>query len=497
VGDSTFIYNSSIPAGNILSWTGGYTAGTTQITVSGAGLSNLVAGMYIYLDQLNDSFNPTVTYAPFITCDAPYLIGNCDGGVDDTRGLMARHKVTNKSGSTLTIYPGLQYTHWSGSNSPRVWFAGTATQTPEFDGIEDLSIQNSLTDAFDQAHLNGMIVFTNASNSWSKNVRTISNGIAGYHVYMNGASHITAKDSYHYFSPGASTSYGAFALSTTAALIENNIFQQITTPCHFGSGSGNVCAYNFMVDMVYATPTFNMPAIFPGHEVGSVMHLAEGNETNGVNQDSNHGTSAIFTAFRNNWSGLQPGITLTANTVPVTIQGYTRFNNYVGNVLGTSGYHTHYQSTPSAPTGDYIHVIYGLGWTSAETCDVQGCDNIVITSLLRWGNFDYVTNAVRWDSLEIPSGNAVPASHTLAPSWYLASKPAFFGSVPWPPIGPDVTGGQDVSGHAYHIPAYNCFRTVMNGPADGSGSVLTFNANRCYSAVDTTPPGIPTGVTIQ
>jgi len=55
--------------------------------------------------------------------------------------------------------------------------------------------------------------------------------------------------------------------------------------------------------------------------------------------------------------------------------------------------------------------------------------------VLRHGNFDYVTNGVRWDP--------AVSSQTLPPSLYLTGKPAFFGSSPWPWVDP--TGTTKVS----------------------------------------------------
>ncbi len=52
-------------------------------------------------------------------------------------------------------------------------------------------------------------------------------------------------------------------------------------------------------------------------------------------------------------------------------------------------------------------------------------------TLLRHGNFDYVTNAVQW----APS----VSSRALPSSLYLTTKPAFFGSSPWPWVDPTGT----------------------------------------------------------
>lgn len=96
--------------------------------------------------------------------------------------------------------------------------------------------------------------------------------------------------------------------------------------------------------------------------------------------------------------------------------------------------------------------------------------------------------------------NPVPADHVLPNSLYLSSKPSWWGSVAWPPIGPDVTGGNitGVGGYANLTPSANCYYNVMGGPADGSGNALIFNANNCYASFtgDTTPPSAPSGVAV-
>ena len=118
-------------------------------------------------------------------------------------------------------------------------------------------------------------------------------------------------------------------------------------------------------------------------------------------------------------------------------------------------------------------------------------DPRVKTTLFRWGNYDVVNAAVVWNAAEVPStltpfGNPVPGNQTLPASLYLAGKPAWWGSVPWPAIGPDVTGGQDPTGHAYKLPARLCYDATPK-----TGGILNFNAAACYSTVqDTTPPTV-------
>jgi hypothetical protein len=121
---------------------------------------------------------------------------------------------------------------------------------------------------------------------------------------------------------------------------------------------------------------------------------------------------------------------------------------------------------------------------------------------MRWGNYDIVNGASRFVNSEVPSGitnfaNPVPLDQTLPASFYLNAKPYWWPAAkPWPAIGPDVISGNipNVGGHAYTIPAQDCYTTQMNGPADGSGVVLSFNASLCYpSGVG---PSAPTNLRI-
>ena len=92
------------------------------------------------------------------------------------------------------------------------------------------------------------------------------------------------------------------------------------------------------------------------------------------------------------------------------------------------------------------------------------------------GNFDYATRQARWDTAEVPKDVAVPASRALPASLFLAARPRWWGTIAWPAIGPDVTGGQDPAGHAHKIPAEVCFETTAR-QADGT---LRFDAAACY-----------------
>jgi hypothetical protein len=133
------------------------------------------------------------------------------------------------------------------------------------------------------------------------------------------------------------------------------------------------------------------------------------------------------------------------------------------------------------------------GWsTNQQKYSSLPNDTLVKSTMMRWGNWDVVTKAPRWNSSEVPTslgsyGNSVPSNNTLPASFYMSSKPSWWSGT-WPAIGPDVTGGNvnDTGGHAYKIPARLCYENASNDPnypnTDASGlRIRVFNANNCYS----------------
>jgi hypothetical protein len=121
----------------------------------------------------------------------------------------------------------------------------------------------------------------------------------------------------------------------------------------------------------------------------------------------------------------------------------------------------------------------------------------VIRTLLRWGNWDNVTNGARFESSEVPSSissypNPVPSTQSLPASFYLSGQPNWWstpwGTPKWPAIGPDVSGGNvtnsPTGGHADEIPARLCFENTPNDPAYPSSNprIKAFNGTACYGA---------------
>jgi hypothetical protein len=330
-----------------------------------------------------------------------------------------------------------------------------------------------------------------------KGVRSINSNKS--HVHLQSSPRAIVRDSYFYGTKNAATqSYGLEASSSGDSLVENNIFQKVEGPLKMnGECAGCVLAYNFSINDYYTPSSTWLNQSTGLHSVVDML-LIEGNVGSGFIADLFHGTHNFNTAFRNRWNGYEPnnGTVTTGHTNPIFIYPFNRYHNLVGNVLGSTARHNRYEYN-STSSGSSSQSIYVLGTGAVNCC--QSGDTLVAATLYRWGNYDTVTGTVRWSASEVPSGlsqfaQPVPADHVLPASLYLAAAPGWWpAQVPWPAIGPDVTGGNiaNVGGHANMIPAQLCYK-AMGGTADGTGNALTFNASSCY--VVSAGPSAPTGL---
>ena len=470
---------SSPPASNIRNWTSGFAKGSTQITLDST--TGISAGLVLVLDQLDDATDGGGIY---ISCAPAVANDNCPS-TRTTRSQQQIVRVVSVSGNQVTIFPGLHMPNWRSSQQPQVWWWG---ESGEMNGVEDMTLD----------HTNGTetagIGFRNAYRGWVKNVKSLNAN--RNHIWLYRSARIEVRNSYFYGTKNAATlSYGVESFMTTDNLVVNNIFQHISRPIMMGPAAGSVYAYNFMIDMFYTSPaTWLNGSINGSHDSGTGMNLFEGNIGTSFLMDLYHGTGALPTLFRNRLSGHEPG--KTQNTSVINIWGFNRLVNVVGNVLGTSGYHTKYEDSRVAPgtAGSPDRSIYLLGYTGVNETTPSGYDPNVVTTMLRWGNFDYATGQSRFLTAEIPSGHTIP-SQALPASMFLSARPGWWGTMPWPAIGPDVTGGQDPAGRAHRIPAQVCFDTTPRA-ADGT---LAFNPDQCYPTTpppppDATAPSVPANV---
>lgn len=398
--------------------------------------------------------------------------------------------ITSINGNEVTISPPIYMPNFRTANAPGVWWTGP---NPSEDGVEDLTA-NAANDG--GGSNTGTFEFMNASNSWLKNVRGIDGG--GQQVMIFESSHISVVDSYFFGTKrSAEDSYGVDSSQSSDNLIQNNIFQHVEPGPITEGDYGSVFAYNYDIDEGYYSPGWMIGQIGANHAAGGYQ-LFEGNDADGVMVDNIHGMDDMQTMFRNRLRGQDTPLR-TNDLFPVNIAAYERAENVVGNIIGTvqtsnvNG-QTGYQDNTTNQNG--VGYVYFLGITDAQgggPGTYVPNDPLTTSSLLRWGNYDVVTGAVRWcgnssdpgwsnicnSTSEIPTagitfvnGNAVPSSTTLPNSFYLSAEPNFWqtnwGTPPWPAIGPDVSGGtapDGVGGYSYAIPAQLCYMHTAIDPA--------------------------------
>jgi hypothetical protein len=546
--------------GTVYNWTAGYAQGTNQITLSST--ANIRPNSTILiLDQCDDGKTgsscrgTSVDTGNYYNCSDIYTAapsGCSYNGPDSGNGRTGRFQTelfqvtaVNSGTGVVTLSHPLRNPNWSSGQAPQAWFV----QPIQYSGLEYLSIDASA------ARVGQTVQLWNSANCWIKGVRIVGPGTFAIAEYNS--VHFQFEQNYIY-KPTASPSIdnGSFHQTIVGdCLIQNNISQQ--TRFHIfdeGPDNGCVIAYNFLILDFF--PSDNMSESIRPHAGGDSFQLIEGNVAPIFYNENFHGTHPMETAYRNlftGWEscgsgqcGIQPA--KDSGTVAIAADPFNRYGNSVGNVLGTPLYHTSYQCMASpCPTS---RVVYILG---AGASGFVPPDPLVASTMLRWGNYDVVTGATRFCGsplntgwlttcagiLEVPFGissfpNLLPtlgdtaAGQSAMPaSFYLSSKPSWFGSTPFPAIGPDISGGNvgvcsgalntpgqfagvpatqssqctgtslvfGWAGHVNAIPAMHCALDVMGMPPDGSGPALGFDAKACYGG-SSSDPNPPTNLTV-
>lgn len=530
--------------GHTANWTAGYSAGTTSITldnVTGLAVNDLLA-----LDQCNTGLSGTGCATGterdngnLWVCSASTACSQ-QGDANVRRPGRSQAQVvvvTSISGSgpyTVGITPGLYMPNWNSGQTPGAYWDGKHSVYNV--GVENLSIDNTNCGCYSG------FGYTGVRDSWIQNVRDLYGNRAN--IWFYGTARLTVQNSYLYGTiNAASQSYGIETDITGDCLIQNNVAQATVTPWVTGETTeGCVYGYNFAVNDFYGVNPNWMQSDRYFHSSGVTYTLFEGNIGPGITSDDLHGSSDFGTYFRNRQFGVDVTSDTNHNTKTMqtdAIEQYAnnRYFNYVGNVLGTTGFHTTYE-TYSVTSGDSCGAgkdlsiyVFGFAGNCGPASPVLN-DTLPRDTSMRWGNYDTVNAANRFVASEVPSGispygNAVPSNDNLPASFYYSSQPSWWpASKPWPPIGPDVSNGNlglcsggtygnahasctassqcsgggscvnvgtTAGGRANSNPAMDCYLNVMLGPPDGTGGELTFNANNCYGDPPP-PPNPPTGL---
>ncbi len=424
--------SSCPPAVNL---TSGYTKGSTVITT--ASNHNLSVGDFILIDQIrNDTSDPPVTDNE--SEGAAYC------GRDGTRFLGQADKVVSVDSPTQVTLETPLYWNYDASSLPQlIKLLGLTNNS----GVEDLTIDNNLSNADTAFSLGGAV------NSWMYRVEVINSNrmlVLLYRTYRNTVRSCKFHESSHTLGQ-SNGGYGiSFMPTASANLFEDNIVYNLGAAFIMDAQtSGNVFAYNYIVPPPMGQDNFyGQRGAFVIHAPYPHMNLFEGNIWTGVfNADFYHGSSGYNTVFRNK-GALDTHPSASANWL-ISLFKKAHYYNFVGNILGSVGWEVTYEATGVSVDYSTSKIIYRLGhqdgsgyWQTSLTPLPYGpADTQVKATLLRHGNWDSVNNAVKWctDPGEIGCQGG-DGSHVLPNSLYLSSKPTWFGTVSWPPIGPDIPG---------------------------------------------------------
>jgi hypothetical protein len=391
--------------------------------------------------------------------------------------------VTSISGNTVHFTPGIYLPNWSTAKTAGLAWQGGSYQAYGI-GLEDFTVVETLNGSVG-------VDFSSAYASWIKGVRIINMGSSSTNdITLAGISgstkNILVANNY-IGNPPNSTINEIFGFGWDSDdLILNNIISG-GTMVGTGSTQGDVIAYNYIRDTWPGQPYGNFQ-----HQSGSAFTLMEGNQIPRMSDDDTFGTHNLNTFFRNNFNCYDPPWTGGQNYQALSFGAYARFENAIGNTLGSLNSAGNpvcpaYSSTNSP----YLFAINLSGGNNNPS------DSLTGLTLLRWGNYvicsgdSHCNKASNFDTLENPINLAGAAalfnnlplpSTTLPASLFLNGAPSWFNicatwssfptgcsgtqTAPFPAIGPDVTNGRtDSAGHANDIPAAVAYKNLPIDPA--------------------------------
>lgn len=432
IGHTTLVVDASFTGDGVITYSPSYnfylTSSTSYNLVSPSRLDTTIttsanhnwsAGDYIHIDQLADP--------SFVIINVDNQGGNMSGSCRAGSG--ATPSTCYLMGQTVKIV-SIPAANQAVIDTPLYWaYDQTPQATKETNiiagfGVENLTIDNTALIVSKLIHMGGW------HESWVLNVEF--NGILsrGSATFMYGSVHNTVRSCYFHGGDQGDEYTNMLYNRATANLFEDNIIIGLGGMFLMdGAVAGNVFAYNYATNMAYG-------GVAAGTGIGShaahpFYNLYEGNQMDTrFRFDWTFGSNSHQTMFRNAVKNETNSTYLNYHNL-IDLWYYATTENVLGNVLGTLGIETTYAET-TGPIDQTGFIIYAFGEQTIG--GDRGADSgAALNSVYRQGNWDSVNNAVRWDE------DIVNANHTLASSFYLSSKPSWFGACVWPPIGSDLT----------------------------------------------------------
>jgi hypothetical protein len=294
----------------------------------------------------------------------------------------------------------------------------------------------------------GSLRFEVATYSWAKNIEVtqwLGEGIAIENSYK-----IEVRGSYIHAGSQPTPGGGGYAISladgSSEVLIEDNIVRDsnkvmVARSC----GTGSVVGYNYMDDgWISYSPTWQEIGLNASHMAGPHHVLFEGNYGFNMDTDYTHGSSQYMTYFRNYVTGQRGSWTgPDDNSRTAGVSSWAKEFTFIGNVLGRPGQMAGWEYVDpmmgcgangngcvggvAGSWGNATGNIWQVGYDATNQWS-QEAEPGALSTVIRDGNYDYLTNSVHWHNT--PGGYAIPNS------LYRSAKPGFFGSNAWPWVNP-------------------------------------------------------------
>ncbi len=418
---------------------------------SGAGWQPDAAGIaphvwaspdYAVVWQLHEPGNSDVDdpIQPGVTASAANNFAGSGNGQDaacwfcrDDRPQNEIKEIAAVNGNTVTFTSPLHKTYRTSHHAELTTYTGDNQHVVDA-GLEALTVVGGG---------DGAVRFENAAYSWAKNIEVTT--WYGEGVAVDGSFRVELRDSYIHDAAWAEPGGAGYAISlaggSSEVLLEDNIsIKANKVMVARSSGACSVVGYNYMDDGYIATTEGWIEiGLNASHMVGSHHVLFEGNQAFNIDSDNTHGNSTYHTYFRNYVTTVRAAFKsdFTGDTIDDTTMsangpkraagsmGYSYWMSFVGNVLGQSGLTTPANGYVDDQTStDWGNAIWLLGWNAVSPYTV---DTKVEATALRDGNWDSLLGQQTW---------LTGAATALPSSLYLSSKPAFFGSSPWPWVDP-------------------------------------------------------------
>jgi len=409
----------------------GFSKGSTSLQM--AATPGFAVGDYVAVTENND---PTLVNAIGEDGDCTWCGGPWNNGAG-TQTMAQLVHVTGISGTTAIIDRPLYFT-FSANLSPVALRIPNVTENA---GVEDLAIVQS--GAVDSEN-HGLVTFDACAGCWAQNIDL--SAASSEFVEFNWSKGCVLRDSNIHDPQRADSGrgYGAHVLYWNSDhLVENNLFEKTRHAVAYeGGGSGCVIGYNYL----YRDWESDSDKVWLGddlifHGAHPYMNLAEGNIHQQYIGDNIWGSSSHNTYFRNQATaaGDWPAVA-TENRTSIVLVQWNRWHNLVGNVLGTPN--TTVTSGPSSHCG--ADGLWSIGCSGISSSESPPGDPQVLASLVHCGNYSFASSAgnnlqAGFSGAPLPGVDA-SCSAAIPASLYLTSKPTWFGTCPWPPIGPDVSG---------------------------------------------------------